>query len=761
MKRHSILSLFLYIVVDCITAVAQTGVYNVRDYGAKGDGKTLDSPAINAAIESAVRDGGGQVLLPAGTYLSGSIHLKSNVDLHLAAGSKLLAAPASMKAYDESESFGGFPEYQDGGHTYFHNSLIWAEGQSNVSITGHGMIDGEGLTKKDTEKAGQVQGGSIGTGDKAIALKRCRQVTIRDITIFRGGHFAIIMTGCDLSTIDNVTIDTNRDGFDIDCCKYMTITNCKINTPSDDALVLKSSYALKKPVITEHIAITNCNITGYKCGTLLDGTYVPEPVNWVCGRFKLGTESNGGYRNISLTNCTFMYSSGMAFEEVDQGRMENIVVSNITMSHVHHYPIYITTGCRNRGPREVTKPSTARDIQISNVIADDCDSLCSIIVTGMPGAPIQNVWLSDIRLYFKGGGTRELVNKEYREQGTNYPEPKFAGWTPAYGLYARHVRGLHVSDVTFRYEHPDYRPAVVFDDVQDATINALDAPTEEGIEQVVRLEAEAVPVILTAGQSNADGRVPMNNLPETLKNYNHCRWSYGSGDFETATGLFSLFSPRVAKPGIEQSWGFDAVVYKGLEELWQQPFYVIKHTDGGTAIDPSCKASTHGLYWSADPAFLDSTTSASHGGKSLLKAFCRQIDDCLPNLPRNYDIKCLIWHQGESDQQAADHYYNNMKAVVDYIRQHLVTKTGQQRYAKLPVVCATFSSKSRQGSAKVAEALRQLGDDDPNFYVVDANDLSLLSDQLHFDASGAEELGKRIISSIITLTQTTNESKTD
>lgn len=469
----------------CCGAVSATGVYNVRDFGATGDGQTLDSPAINAAIEAAVRDGGGQVLLPAGTYLCGSIHLKSNIDLHLSAGCTILAAPTKMNAYDASEPF-DFPEYQDGGHTYFHNSLIWAEGEKNVSITGHGMIDGKGLTHKDTENSGNIQGGSIGTGDKAIALKLCRQVTIRDITIYRGGHFCIIMTGCDLSTIDNVTIDTNRDGFDIDCCKYMTITNCRINTPRDDALVLKSSYALKKPVLCEHIAISNCNITGYKCGTLLDGTYIPEPVNWVCGRFKLGTESNGGYRNISLTNCTFMYSSGLAFEEVDQGRMENIVVSNITMSHVHHYPIYITTGCRNRGPKEVTTPSTARDIQISNVIADDCDSLCSIIVTGMPGVPVKNVWLSNIRLYFKGGGTKDLADKNYREQGTNYPEPKFAGWTPAYGLYARHVDGLYVNDVTFRYERPDYRPAVLLDDVKNDVIRHLDAPTEEGIDQVIR-----------------------------------------------------------------------------------------------------------------------------------------------------------------------------------------------------------------------------------------------------------------------------------
>ncbi|MDE6511312.1 MAG: right-handed parallel beta-helix repeat-containing protein, partial [Muribaculaceae bacterium] len=322
------------------------GVFNVTDFGAKGDGKTLDSPAINAAIEAAVAEGGGQVFLPAGTFLSGSIRLKSNIELHLSPGCVILASPAEMKAYDESEEWGDFPQYQDGGHTFFHNSLIWAEGQENISITGSGMIDGEGLTKKDTERAGNLQGGSIGTGDKAIALKQCRRVTLRDFTVYRGGHFAVIMTGCDLSTLDNLTIDTNRDGIDIDCCKYMTVTNCKVNTPHDDAIVLKSSYALKKPVLCEHIAVTNCNVTGYKCGSLLDGTYVPEKVNWVCGRFKLGTESNGGYRNITLSNSTFNYSSGLAFEEVDQGIMENITVSNITMSHVHHYPIYITTGCR-------------------------------------------------------------------------------------------------------------------------------------------------------------------------------------------------------------------------------------------------------------------------------------------------------------------------------------------------------------------------------------------------------------------------------
>lgn len=461
--RCFLITMFLFLMTIPVVA----GTYNVCDFGAKGDGKTLDHLAINKAIDHCVANGGGKVVVPAGTYLCGSIHLKSHVNLHLEAGAKILAAPAALKAYDESEVFGA-PEYQDGGHTYFHNSLIWAERQTDISITGQGMIDGEGLTRHDTEQAGNVQGGSIGTGDKAIALKQCRQVTIRDITIFRGGHFAIIVTGCEIGTIDNVVIDTNRDGIDIDCCKYFTVSNTKVNTPNDDAIVLKSSYALKKPVYCEHILITNCIVTGYKLGTFLDGSYVPEKVNWVCGRIKLGTESNGGYRNITISNCTCMWSSGLAFEEVDQGRMENITVTNIAMEHVHHYPIYITTGCRNRGPKGRTDVSYGGNISISHVFATDADSLAGIIVTGMKDYPLRNISLSDIYVEYRGGGKR--VETPYREQGTNYPEPRWAGPTPAYGLYARHVDGLRLRDVRFALQRPDERPDIIFEDVDNKSV---------------------------------------------------------------------------------------------------------------------------------------------------------------------------------------------------------------------------------------------------------------------------------------------------
>ena len=243
---------------------------------------------------------------------------------------------------------------------------------------------------------------------------------------------------------------------------------------------------------------------------------------------------------------------------------------------------------------------------------------------------------------------------------------------------------------------------------------------------------KTIPVILTAGQSNADGRVPINELPRYI-HYDYCQWSYGSGDFETATGVFVPFSPHVAKAGIEDSWGFDAMVYYLLEEYWQQPFYVIKQTMGGTAVDTTCTKSTHGWFWSVDAR-----------QKSLLKAFCQQIDLCLSQLPRNYDIKCLLWHQGESDQSAADRYHDNLKAVINHIRQYLVTRTGRKEYASLPVVCGTFAKGSRQGSPKVVKALHQLEHEDSHFHVVDASDLSLQKDMLHFDAHGAVDLGWRV-----------------
>ncbi|HWC60958.1 MAG TPA: glycosyl hydrolase family 28-related protein, partial [Verrucomicrobiae bacterium] len=260
--------------------------FNVRNFGAVGDGKNLDSPAIDKAIQAAAGAGGGTVYLPSGTYLSGTIHLQSNIHLIIDAGATIMAAPQNMNAYDEPEHWEG-TAYQDGGHTYFRNSLIYGEGLTNISITGQGMINGSALSAGDgnqdavdgfknwehPEQANTNANLKLARlGNKAIALKLCRNVTLRDFTIFRGGHFAILTTGCDNMTVDNVTMDTNRDGIDIDCCRNVMVSNCRINSPNDDGLCPKSSFALGRNVITENMTIVNCMVSGFEVGTLLDGT---------------------------------------------------------------------------------------------------------------------------------------------------------------------------------------------------------------------------------------------------------------------------------------------------------------------------------------------------------------------------------------------------------------------------------------------------------------------------------------------------------
>ena len=245
-------------------------VYNVREYGATGTGKIPDTESINKAIDEAASAGGGTVFFPAGTYLSFSIHLKSNITLYLDQGATILAAdPSSQEGgYDPPEPniWGDSLKYQDFGHSHWHNSLIRGEDLENISFMGPGKIDGRGLTRSDRYQTG--------SGNKAIALKLCRNVIIRDITFFMCGHFCILATGVDNLTIDNIKIDSNRDGINIDCCKNVRISNCSVNTPNDDAIVLKSSYGLGYARVTENVTITNCQVSGYDPGTFLDGTLI-------------------------------------------------------------------------------------------------------------------------------------------------------------------------------------------------------------------------------------------------------------------------------------------------------------------------------------------------------------------------------------------------------------------------------------------------------------------------------------------------------
>jgi polygalacturonase len=483
-----LLLLSLALAIPRPVAAANENAFNVRAFGAIGDGKTLDSPAINRAIDAAVQAGGGTVLVPAGTYLCGSIHLQSNIHLLIDAGATILGAPQNLNAYDETEPYtlGG---YQDGGHCYFHNSLIWGENLTNVFISGNGTINGGGLVRSDgvldkmvgfnkfnppvTNAAPPVR-----LGNKAIALKLCRNVLIHDVTIFHGGHFAILVTGCDNLTVDNVTMDTDRDGIDIDCCRNTMVSNCRINSPNDDGLCPKSTYALGEWRPTENLTIVNCQVSGFEEGTLIDGTMKPSKNH--NGRIKFGTESSGGFRNCTVANCTFRSCRGLALEEVDGGIMDNITINNLTMMDVPDYAIYITTGKRNRTPG-VTTNSRARNILISNVIADGVGKMSGIQIMGLPEQPLEGIRLENIRLTSNGGGTATDADINPKELGTGYPEPRKMGTLPAYGIYARHVKDLELANIHLNFTATDLRPAMAFADIDGLELDNLKAQVADGI----------------------------------------------------------------------------------------------------------------------------------------------------------------------------------------------------------------------------------------------------------------------------------------
>jgi polygalacturonase len=452
------------------------GHINIKDFGAKGDGKTVDTKAINDAIDKAVEKGGGTVYFPAGTYLSYSIHLKSNIALYLDQGSVLLAADTSGGGkYDDAEpnEWGDKFAYQDYGHSHWHNSLIWGEDLENVSILGTGIINGAGLRRNASQRRPW--------GNKAIGLRLCRNVNLKDFTILNGGHFGILVTGVDNLTIDNLKMDTNRDGMDIDCCSNVRISNCTINSPWDDAICLKSSYALGYAKPTQNVTITNCQVSGYDLGTFYNGTYQRKEWNRVpdregpTGRIKFGTESKGGFKNITISNCVFDYCRGLALETVDGALLEDVTITNITMRDVTNSPLYLRLGARMRGP-EGTEPGKLRRVTISNIRAYNADSHFASIISGIPGHPIEDVRLNDIRIYYRPmDSAKSKIPALVPENEKAYPEPAKMGIMPAYGFFIRHAKDIQLNNVEVSFMGDEVRPAFYIEDVEGIQLDGVKA----------------------------------------------------------------------------------------------------------------------------------------------------------------------------------------------------------------------------------------------------------------------------------------------
>lgn len=506
-------------------AASSTGIFDVRSFGATGDGKTVDTPAINRAIEAAEAAGGGVVFFSPGVYLCFSIRLKSHVHLHLQEGSTIVAADSPLPGqttgynggvYDPAEPNTAWDAYQDYGHNHWKNSLMWGIEIHDISITGPGLIWGKGLSfgagpgrppGSPARGAGQHRSGvpgamepgttppprhfsrgdypmyqaeQPGVGNKSIALKNCRNVTFRDFSMLKGGHFAILLTGVDNVTIDNLKIDTDRDGIDIDCCQNVHVSNCTVNSPWDDGICPKSSYALGYNRPTRNLTIDSCYVSGYyELGSVLDGTFKKFPPDVRIahnGRIKCGTESNGGFINITISNCIMEGCQGYALESVDGALLEDITITNSTMRDMYTGPLFLRLGSRLRGPKETTKVGTLKRILISNMECFNASGRQASILSGIPGFAIQDVKLSNIYFESAGGGTAEEAKAVVTEQEDNYPDPGRFGITPSSGFFLRHMKNLEMSHVEIANTVPDARPAFYLDDVERADFFAITAP---------------------------------------------------------------------------------------------------------------------------------------------------------------------------------------------------------------------------------------------------------------------------------------------
>lgn len=476
--------------------IGASPVFNVKAYGAVGDSTTLDTPAINKAIEAANASGGGTVRIPPGTYLCYSIRLKSNVVLFIDAGATILAASVPIEgrtsgAYDLAEPNAPWENYQDYGHNHWRNSLIWGENLHNIAILGTGLIWGKGLSRGADE---QPVAETPGMGNKAIGLKNCHNVILRDISVLEAGHFAILATGVDNLTIDNLLIDTNRDGIDVDCCRNVRISNCSVNSPWDDAICPKSSYALGYPRTTENVTISNCYLTGaYQMGTMLDGTwkrwssvdqarrtsvrpYFPEEFN---GSIKLGTESNGGFKNIAISNCVFDGSKGFALESSDGALVEAITFCGITMRDCTNTPLFLRLGSRMRGPAGVPV-GRMRGVTMCDIVS--YNSVARLggggIISGIPSHAIEDVKIHDVYLEHFGGGTKEMAGRTppELEQDNPWPDPDMFGDIPASGFFVRHVNNIEFTNVEIAFPQPEARPVFWMDEVEGADLFRIKTP---------------------------------------------------------------------------------------------------------------------------------------------------------------------------------------------------------------------------------------------------------------------------------------------
>ena len=437
------LFLRLCLAANRLLAQQDSRAFSVVDFGARGDGTTLNTTAIQRTVDTC-SESGGVVVVPPGIFLTGSIEMKSNVELYLQKGATILG---SSRLSDYTKHRPQLRSYND---SFLRHSLFYAERQSNIAIKGEGVIDGQGEQFKVISKEKPAR---YKNRPYLIRFVECTEVKIEDITLQRRACWTQQYLACENLIIHGIRVyshaNKNNDMMDIDGCRNVVISDC-IGDTYDDGITLKSTSER----ITENVTITNCVLSSH------------------CNARKTGTESTGGFRNIVISNIVVKPSEADSMITGKRGRV-----------HYEGAP---------------TPPvGTVKNISLSDIIAKNVKSTgCSI--TGIPNHSLENIALRNIRISFAGGVSAKS-NETPKELEDQYPESTMWGQLPAYGFYIRHVKGLSMSDVDLTYEREDARPALVLNDVADAKISGFSPMASSQAEATIILEK--VNTVIISGSS--------------------------------------------------------------------------------------------------------------------------------------------------------------------------------------------------------------------------------------------------------------------
>ena len=518
MKTRQIL-LFPFIIVTLIFAHAckkepnSQATFNITHYGAVGDGKTLNTEAIQKAMDECHAKGGGKVIIPAGRFLTGTIVMKDDVILHIEKDGVLLGSI-------HIDDYRNLDPFTEGLGIDVGAALLVAVDAKNIGIEGEGTIDGQGSALKaehvKTDK--RPEGERWGRRPFLVRIVRCTGVNVKDITLKYAGAWTSHYFQSRQLRIENVKIESygvaHNDGIGIDGCQDVIIKNCDIES-GDDALVFKTTSG---KMANKDIIVSGMRLKSNQAG------------------IKMGTESMAPFENIKISDCHIYdtRNGGIKLFTVDGAHLRNVEISDITMVNVRT-PMLFRLGSRLkvfREGEEQMETGTMEKVVIRNVKAEAAAEAqltppSGILITGVPGHYITDLTLENIEIDLAGGGTESDARESVPEAVDQYPEVKtFGPKIPAYGIWARHVKGLKLNNIKFTLSSNDQRPAFICEDGKDIELTGWHIPETSGAQAIIRLEevegaditnmdvnGEADAFVLVEGKISKNIKVTKNKTP--------------------------------------------------------------------------------------------------------------------------------------------------------------------------------------------------------------------------------------------------------